>query len=194
MVVAMVCALITFPSPLFGAGLTLKGVYSYNGTRVCVHTIQDGFTDSPELALSGPATTRTVQVTGKLRLNGDGTGTVDYKGLQITHQAVTPGWRPVSAYFSSCDVAYEDLTDGTYAMRFIGCVGTITEGGGAGGVATMSSDTAFSVTVSIDKSLLLLSDTEPYQEDMSFVIDSTTSFDSRICSRNYTATRQVPGR
>lgn len=179
------------PGPPPGSGQDhgfLQGIYSLVGTRVCVQTGLGQITQEPDLRLLAPATTRTSHFTGRLFLDGKGTGSAEFRQLQVVHQAVNPGQQPVTISLSFCDISYQNLPNGSVELRTIDCQSPILSGGGAGGFAT-GGEAALIVTASMDGSVLLLSDTEPVVENIFFTIGPNTFPSSRICGRSYTAVR-----
>ncbi len=178
-------------------GKVLEGKYSYVGSRVCVQTpfgapgepAPPGF--GPNYHLLNYGNVRTGHYKGKLELNRDGTGTLDYILTQIYHQRLLPGQTPLSAWTGSCDVNYYILSDDTIEIQYSNC-----DGRGAFGVPGDQHESAglglkMSLEVSSSRDVLLLADMEPVIEtvwslppgwDLPFQTE-------RICTRTFTAVR-----
>ena len=190
-VILFLLAFVTSDS-IAGPGSNLRGVYTISGIRTCVQTAELGFNETSQFQLNDPATTRTYHVKGLLTLNGNGTGTLTARMIQINHQNVNVGNYPLTVTESVCTVEYKPLPDGTLEMKFPSCPSRVLIGFGAPYDANVQ-EPVVSVSISSDRSLLLFSDTEP---DIEFV--STVPFGNfeRICGRNLTGIllSPIPGR
>ncbi len=176
----------------------LRGTYALNGTRVCTYTSQNGFGPAPAYALIDAATTRTAIFTGELNLNGDGTGTADFKLMQFVHQLVAPGNQTMSVAEIECTVLYGNLPDGTLELSTTNCSGPVTAGLGTGLFVADSGDVTMAVSTNRNGSVLLLSNVDPTVSEITAVFPpppdppSFTSISKVMCARSFTAVLVAP--
>lgn len=195
-VVILMSAMCVLAAP-GGTDTSLQGIYSVNGTSVCVQTpyglegdpAPTGFLPDNGFLLLLPGNVRTRHITGVLVLNKNGTGTFYEKLMQIYHQSLNPGNFPVNAWEGECFVSYGTLPDGSLEMRLDNCVGQNIAGAGALG-ASGSFSTILSVATSASGDVLLLSDVEPWVETVWNANPGyPTRYAERICTRSLTAVR-----
>jgi len=168
-------------------GKVLQGKYSFVGSRVCVQTPYGAPGFNPDnYSLLSSATVRTGHYKGTLQLNKDGTGAFDYKLLQIYHQNLSIGQRPIGESMWSCEVEYFTLSNDTIEVSFFNCAGP-----GTGSSESGSDYSKMSLEVSSSRDILLLADTDPLIEDLWFLpAGATVRIETeRICARTFTAVR-----
>lgn len=179
-------------------GTSLQGTYALTGSSVCVQTSYGlagdpapyGFVSGDNtFTLLRPANDRTRHVSGVLVLNRNGTGTIHQRVMQILHQYLSLGQRPINVWEGNCSVSHSSLGDGTYEMSFNGCTGTNLAGAGYPGTAGVES-VSLSVAASSAGDILLLSGGEPRIETVwNADPDSTPNEAERVCTRSLTAVR-----
>lgn len=174
---------------------TLRGSYFVAGSRSCVYASNYlDFGANFQLGASG-GTFRTGHYEGILQLNGDGTGSFDFKFIQYysSHPYVTPdpylgpGGYPIGSFPGSCNVAYEQNTDGFLNVTLSGCVSTGDAGSGIG-TTWISSDESIAMAASGNGDMLILSKTDPIVETTYNEL-SPGLIIKRICSRTWTGIR-----
>lgn len=223
LVLMSVMALPTVASAAPPEQLRLRGKYSFIGTRTCVQNYTAGFQfggDRLSLQPNGATppgahppsdtpypypyvvggTTRSAHYRGTLSLNGDGTGVLSDKVLQINNTLVYPSNTPITGWTDRCDVTLRKLEDGTVELGFPeGCETTMTSGAGLNTIQGANNISPLSVDVSASGDTLLLSDVEPDEEESWSCANTPAGPDCstiytwyRICARSFTATRVAP--
>lgn len=108
----------TTAEPASNLNARLRGDYALNGTLVCFQN-QAGVGPAPGLVALGPGNTRTTNLDGVIRFNGDGTAFLQARSLTIFHNpaASLAGGQPVSESEFSANVLYTVKPDGTFTAE-----------------------------------------------------------------------------
>jgi hypothetical protein len=163
----------------------LNGTYRASVHRSCVQNL-DGFAE--DLHLLGDAGTQTWAAWATWNFDGTGGGTLQGRGLNISHDATSTGDFPASEVVFRCSLNYSVNPDRSFAVNSPVCNGRILRGGKTGWT-TVTTGIQVRGQIGRGGQTLLINDPRPNTETVTLTNPRGTKQITlqRICNRSGTA-------